>query len=123
MTSPRQYTDYLQDIVEAIDKSQRFVEGLDLVGFQCNDEKVFAVIHALEIIGEATRAVPDSLRARYPDVPWRAMAGMRDKLVHGYFAVDIKRIWDTVQHDLPVLRAAIAQMLADLGTPTPGRDP
>ena len=81
----RAYTDYLHDIFEMSGKAQQFVAGIDFETFQANDEKVFAVIRALEVIGEAVKFVPQSERERYPQIPWQAVAGMRDKLIHGYF--------------------------------------
>ena len=109
----REYVDYLNDILDAAQKAQQFVAGLDFDEFVGNDEKVFAVIRALEIIGEAARSVPEEVRDRYPDVPWRNIIGMRDKLIHGYFGVDNKRVWETVQDDLPPLHKSVAKMLAD----------
>lgn len=79
-----------------------------------NDEKVFAVRQALEIIGEAVKKVPRSARERYSRVPWREVAGMRDKLAHEYFGVNIQRLWQTVQDDLPILETTVERMLADL---------
>jgi uncharacterized protein with HEPN domain len=76
-----------------------------------NDEKIFAVIRALEIIGDAVKHIPDSLRAEYPQIPWRAIAGMRDKLIHDYFGINILRIWNTVQKEVPELLEVIKQML------------
>lgn len=109
----RAYADYLRDMLDAADKAERFLADVTEEQFRANDEKVFAVVRALEIVGEAARAIPEEVRARYPSVPWREVAGMRDKLVHAYFVVDIKRVWETVKRDLPALRETVSRMLAE----------
>ena len=114
MRPKRVYEDYLRDILDATQKAKRFVEGISFDAFAANDEKVFAVIRALEIIGEAAKKVPKSVQKRCPEVPWPEVAGMRDKLIHGYFGVNLRRVWQTVVEDLPVLQAGVQRILADL---------
>ncbi len=76
------------------------------------DEKTtFAVVRALEIIGEATKKIPASLKISYTDVPWREMTGIRDKLIHDYFGVDYDVIWKTVKEDIPILHVAIKDII------------
>ena len=111
MRPPRDYTDYLRDIVEAADKAQRFVADMPRDAFAEHDMAQYAVIRALEIIGEATKKLPAALRRRYPAVPWRAMAGMRDKLIHDYIGVNTDVVWKTVRDDLPRLRQQVAAIL------------
>ncbi|VAW30759.1 Protein of unknown function DUF86, BT0167 group [hydrothermal vent metagenome] len=109
----RLYSDYLNDILDAIVKVQQFVEGVNFASFQANDEKVYAVIRALEIIGEAAKFIPKEERVRFPQIPWQAVTGMRDKLIHGYFVVSLPRVWETIQRDLPPLQEVVEQMLAE----------
>lgn len=110
----RAYDDYLRGILEMSAKAQNFVAGVNLTEFQANEEKLFAVIRALEVIGEAVKFIPQTERELYPHIPWQAIAGMRDKLIHGYFVVSASRVWETVQQDLPLLQKVVAQMLAKL---------
>lgn len=110
----RIYSDYLHDMWDAARKAEKFVQGCTFEQFSSNDEKVFAVIRALEIIGEASKRIPAQVRRGYPGLPWKEIAGMRDKLIHGYFGVNLQRVWDTIHQDLPVLRRELDKMIQDL---------
>ncbi len=114
MTRERTFTHYMRDMLDAAEKAMSFVDGMNMEEFLGNDEKIFAVTRALEVIGEAAKHVPASVKHRYPDVPWRAVAGTRDKLIHAYFDVHSELLWSTVEDDLPVLRAALMRVLEDL---------
>jgi uncharacterized protein with HEPN domain len=109
----REYIDYLRDILRAIEKAESFVEGLEYEVFEVDDKTVFAVLKALEIVGEASKNIPLRVRQKYPEIPWREMTGMRDKLSHDYLGVDLWRVFSTVKEDLPMLRASISRILMD----------
>jgi uncharacterized protein with HEPN domain len=114
MTGERLPVDYLEDILQASQKAIGFLGGASLADFESDDKSVFAVIRALEIIGVATKNVPLDVRDRYPSIPWRQMAGIRDKLSHDYLTVNVEVIWKTVTDDLPELIPAIRAVLTDL---------
>ena len=103
--------DYLQDILDAIDKAESFMAGSDYTAFRGDEKTCFAVIRTLEIIGEAAKKVPYSLRRQHPGIPWKSLAGMRDKLIHGYFGVSTEVVWKTVTEDLPTLRNQMVDLL------------
>jgi uncharacterized protein with HEPN domain len=104
--------EYLQDILRMIDEIKRFVSTVDYDEFLIDNRTNFAVIHALQTIGEAAKNLPESLRNRYPAVPWKQMAGMRDRLAHGYLDVDLRIVWETATEFAPALRPTIAQAIA-----------
>lgn len=113
----RDLRDYLQDMLETIDIAQQFVTGMTFTDFQADQKTVFAVIRAIEVIGEAAKQIPLSTREQYPEMPWKSITGMRDKLIHSYFGVNLEVLWDTVQEDLMQLRPVISKMLQDAANP------
>jgi len=113
MKPRRLVADYLQDILDNADKARRFVQDVDYEHFRDDEQKFYAVVRALEVIGEAARHIPPPQRNKYPDVPGSKMTGMRDKVIHDYFGVDLEVLWKTVQQDLPDMQQAVAKMLAE----------
>lgn len=114
MRPGRYVADYLNDMLDAAHEAEDFLRDVKFDDFASNREKIRAVTKSLEIVGEAAKHVPESMREQYPGVPWRDIAGMRDSLAHGYFSVDLVRVWDTVRKDLPRLCEHLALMLAEL---------
>lgn len=102
---------YIEHILDAINKIQEYTLGLPKEQFLQNEMIVDAVIRNIEIIGEASKKVSRDLQQVYYGVPWKEMAGMRDKLIHDYMGVDTEVIWQTIVEDLPVLKDAVGQIL------------
>lgn len=105
---------YLKDILTAIESVEVFVKDMDFESFKDDDKTISAVIHKLEIIGEATKNIPDKIKVRYSSIPWKEMAGMRDKLIHFYFGIDYELVWKTIRNRLPEIKPLIAQILEAL---------
>ena len=110
----REYKDYLIDIIEAIDKIEQFTKAITFEDFKKDEKTIFAVIRALEVVGEAAKKIPVGARNRYKTIPWKQIAGMRDKLIHEYFGVNIQVIWKTIKEDIPLLKPIIKQMADDM---------
>ena len=102
---------YLKDIKMAITSVERFIEGLDFYQFKNDDKTSSAVIRKFEIIGEATKNIPERIRKQYSQIPWKDIAGMRDKLIHAYSEVDLKLVWTTIQQRLPKLKSTIDELI------------
>ncbi len=101
--------DYFNDIITTIDKIESFVGDISKDEFAVDEKTQFAVIRGLEIIGEAAKKIPRESQEEYPKVPWKELAGMRDKLIHAYFGVNIEIVWITVKKDLPEIKKFLSE--------------
>ena len=107
----REIGDYIQDILKAMDNATKFIEGMSYEEFVKDTKTFYAVIRAIEVIGESAKNIHNEIRNEYPEIPWKDMAGMRDKVIHEYFGVKIERVWLTVKQDIPALRPLIQKIL------------
>ena len=104
---PRAWRFRLKDIEQAITRIAEYIDGFDVAQFSSDQKTIDAVVHNLQIIGEAAINLPESVAKRYPTVPWANIRAMRHILVHGYFTVDVEIVWLTAKHRVPELERAL----------------
>ena len=113
MTVDRKHRDYLEDIAGEIRKVNRFIDKMSFEQFEKDEKTIYAVIRAIEVIGEASKKVPDDIKQNQPIIPWREISGMRDKLIHDYSGVNITIVWKTAKEDLPEIDPLIQKLLSE----------
>lgn len=109
--SPRRWQDRIRDILDAIAEIQKFTHGLNYESFKADDKSVRAVEMNFIIIGEAATQIPEEIEEKHSNIPWSLMRAMRNRIVHVYFNVDEKMMWDTIQNDLPPLIKELEKLL------------
>jgi len=115
VTSPRDYRDFLDDIVGACRSIIQFVEGLTLEAYLTDEKTRYAVMRGYEIMGEAVRHLPDDLKLANPDIPWATMAAVRNRIVHGYFGIDDTILFTTVDQELKQLLPRLMTLAREHG--------
>ncbi len=110
---PRDYSVYLQDMLEATAKVRAYTSGLTLEAFAADAKTVDAVVRNLEVLGEAAKRVPETVRCQHGDIPWKRLAGLRDILIHRYFGVDLDIVWDIVQNKAPPLEQQLRRIVGE----------
>ena len=114
MRGERSVALYAQDMLECIEKVESYCAGVTAAEFAANTLLQDAVFRRLEVIGEAAKHVPQALRSRCPDSPWRRIPGLRDVLIHQYPGVIVERVWQVATVDLPTVKPHLLQVQADL---------
>lgn len=112
--SDERTTDFLHDILEAAHRIMTYTEAMTSDLFLHDLKTQDAVVRNLEIIGKATKQIPDEMRQRAPHIPWKSIAGMRDKLIHQYFGVNLDIVWNVVQDDLAPLIESVEMILSEI---------
>lgn len=110
----RDYKMYIDDILESMNKIQKYISGLEYEEFTQKNMVIDAVIRNLEIIGEASKYVPEDVRVRYSDIPWGKMVGLRNVVIHGYFGVDLSIVWEIITKNIPEVKSLIENALEDV---------
>ena len=105
---------YLKDILDALESIEKFVHDMGFEEFKRDDKTVSAVIRKFEIVGEATKQIPEEIKKESPQTPWKEMAGMRDRLIHFYSGVDYKLVWETIEKRIPKVKPLITKALNEL---------
>jgi uncharacterized protein with HEPN domain len=113
MSEERVLLDYLNDILESIADIREFIAGITKEDFFNDKKTINAVVRGLEVIGEAASKLPSHVRDRHPEISWQETIGMRNRLIHEYFGVDLDIVWQTIEEDLEPLDKTVREMIAE----------
>jgi uncharacterized protein with HEPN domain len=110
----RESTFFIRDILENFELAEHFVKDIDYDEFLKDTKTSYAVIRCIEIMSEAAKHGPADIREKYPDIPWKDIAGMRDKIIHSYFRVSLEKVWLVLKDDIPMLKPVIRKVLDEI---------
>jgi len=105
----------LRDILQAAKDIRDFSAGISRDAFVADEKTRSAVLYKFAIMGEATKLLPEEVREQYPEIPWRSIAGLRDKVIHGYIGVDYELLWETITKKIPVVISGVQAILDEIG--------
>ena len=110
----RDYRLFIKDIIDAMDDIEEFLGNMDIEQLKNDKKTSSAIIRKFEVIGEATKNMPNKIKDNYPDFPWKGMAGMRDRLIHAYFGIDYNLVWAAIKTDIPKLKPKMKRIFLEL---------
>lgn len=110
----RSWEDNIFDIINAIEYIEEFIQDVTFDEFIKDKKTNFAVIRSLDIIGKASKNIPDTVREEYPGIPWKDMAGMIEKIIHQNFGIDFKKVWEIITEDIPSIELELRKTLNNI---------
>mgnify|MGYP001576286711 CR=1 FL=1 len=110
----RDHRVYIKDMLDNMQMAEDFLKNISFEKLSEDKKTAYAVIRCIEIIGEAAKHIPDVIRKNHPEIPWKMMAGMRDKVVHEYFGIVLEVVWETVKEEIPSLKPSMKKILFEL---------
>ena len=110
----RTYKDYVMDLLQSIEEIYEFIGEMNFEDFLIDKKTQNAVIRSLEIMDEAAKKIPVEIKDKYPEIPWKYMAGMRDKLIHEYHGVDLSIVWHGIKEEIPTIKPVIEELSKEL---------
>jgi uncharacterized protein with HEPN domain len=111
----RDFADYVSDMLNSLKELEQFTAGMNFETFARDRKTINAVVRSLEVMGEAAKRIPEDIRTRHAAIPWKRIAGMREKLIHQYWGVDTEIVWTVIKEELPPIKPLIENVLRNLG--------
>lgn len=114
MNRDRDISIYVKDMLDSMKRIEKFTKGTRYADFAKDEKTSFATLRCIEVIGEAAKHVPEHIRKKHPEIPWKDIAGMRDKISHFYFGVNLERVWLAIKEDIPQIKPHLIKVLKEL---------